>query len=102
MSSSQDVKQMLTEELCDNLTSDDMDKLISVIKKKVLSGDSPKEIGLQLVAATAETIYVAFPNMDANEIIDLAEEISDKLIDRVIEHAGLVLDDEVPHGQQLN
>mgnify|MGYP006283808305 CR=1 FL=1 len=102
MSSSQDVKQMLTEELCDNLTSDDMDKLISLIRSKVTSGVSPQDVGIQLVAATAETIYIAFPNMDASEIIDLAEEISDKLIDRVIEHAGLVLDDEVPHGQQLN
>lgn len=95
------IKDKLIKELVTDLTDKDMEKLITVVQAKIDKGQSVTEIGIQLVTATAETIYYAFPDMDHDEIIQLAEEVSDVLVDKIINYVDSVKlkEENIPHGQ---
>lgn len=83
------LKDKLIQTLCDDLTESDMMRLVQIIQLKISKGYSASEIGVQLVTATAETISIALPEMEDEEVVELAEAVADALIDRVIEYMGM-------------
>ena len=94
--------------LCDDLNEKDMKKLVDTIQAKILKGHTPEEVASQLLTSIAQTIAIGSPELTDEEIVDIAEDIGDALIDRVILSFGFPIDtvtkDEegVPPREQLN
>ena len=94
------IKDKLVKELVTDLTDEDIQKLMTVIQLKIEKGESALDISLQLVTAAAETIYYGFPTMEHSEIIELAEDVTDMLIDRILAHSGKDnMTEVIPHDQ---
>jgi len=97
------IKAKLIKDLVTDLTDEDMVKLLATIQQKIEKGHGPESIALQLVNATAQVIQFGFPGLDEADVLELAEDVADAIIDRVIEHTGGIVTDMVkevvPHGQ---
>lgn len=94
--------------LCDDLSDKDLKKLVDTIQAKILKGDTPEQVASQLLTSIAQTIAIGSPELTDEEIVDIAEDIGDAVIDKVILSFGFPLDtltkdDEgVPPREQLN
>lgn len=96
------LKESLLQELCEDLSKEEINRLTAIIRSKVMDGYTASQIGVQLVVAVCETIHIAYPELDANDVVDLAEIVSDALIDRVLDQEGITItEQEIPY-EQLN
>lgn len=99
------LRETLIDELCNKLSDEEIEKLLKIIHLKVNSGHSAYDVGLQLVSAAAEAIHIMYPDLEADVVVSIAEDVSDALVDRVIEIAGLEFLNDVSGGiphEQLN
>jgi len=100
-----DKRDEIIQNLCYDLSDEELYRLLVTIQDKRDKGYSPDQIALQLITAIAEAVALAAPEMDDEEILDLADEIGDAIIDRVIEFTGGTVEnikEEVPPHEQLN
>lgn len=91
--------------LCHDLSDEELERLIQTIKQKLEKGYDIQQIAGQLLSAIVQVVILAAPQLDDQEILDIAEDIGDALIDRVLEYAGHPVDTkegEVPPHDQLN
>lgn len=104
------LKKEFMQTLCHDLSERDIEKLVETIQLKIQKGFGVEEIAAQLITAIGQTILITAPHLTDSEVLDIAEDIGDALIDRVMEHYGLPIDmrehDEeeegVPPREQLN
>lgn len=98
-------RDRLMKTLCDDLTGADIDRLVATIQEKLQKGLSVTDVATQLLTAIAQTVIIAYPEITDEDALEIAEEIGDKIIDRVVEHMGGTIDpkpEEVPPRDQLN
>jgi DNA polymerase III gamma/tau subunit len=96
--------------LCEDLSDKDLKKLVDTIQQKIVKGYTPEQVAQQLLTAIAQTIVIGSPELNDEEVLEIAEDIGDAVIDRVILSfgfpldSGLTLQDEegVPPREQLN
>lgn len=103
------LKAELMQSLCHDLTDKDIGKLVDTIQLKIQKGFGVEDIAAQLVSAVGQVVLITAPHLTDAEVIDIAEDIADALIDRVIEYCGFPIDlrehDEeegVPPRESLN
>lgn len=102
------IKERYMKILCDDLSDKDLKKLVDTIQNKILKGSTPEEVAGQLLTSIAQTIALGSPDLTDEEIVDIAEDIGDAVIDKVIHSFGFPVDtltkDEegVPPREQLN
>lgn len=96
-------KEELMQALCDDLTDAELDMLIEGVRTRLQKGQSVDTIASQLMIATAYTIALAEPGASDEEVLEVAEEITNAIVDRVIAHAGGEVVDSIreviPHDQ---
>ena len=100
----QQIKDKLIKDLVTDLTDKDIVRLLEVVQTKLDKGASAMDIGVHLVNATAQVIQYAFPDLPEDVVLELAEDVSDAIIDRVIEHVGgfgsnTIAQEKIPDGQ---
>ena len=96
------IKDKLIKDLVTDLTEKEMASLVKTVQNKIDKGASALDVGLQLVNAAAQVIHYMFPDLAEADVIELAEDVSDALIDRVIEHVSgttTTTEEKIPHDQ---
>jgi hypothetical protein len=81
------LKELMMLTLCDELSDAELHKLLETIVYKLEKGTSILDVAKQLLQATTETVTIARTLNGSNEtdeeVLNIAEEVSDKLIDRL-------------------
>lgn len=103
------LKKELMKTLCDDLTEKDIERLVETIQGKIKKGYEVEDIAGQLITSVCQVVLITAPHLTDLEAIDIAEDITDALIDRVMEHYGFPIDSKeytedegVPPREQFN